>query len=338
MPYIDYRAAIQDNFYLKNKEGEIAPFIFNDVQNQWYDDLRHDYSDMQGIRENDLKGRQFGISTVIAGIFTIDYIWSELNLIPITDSDIYSVKDSDTASHFARVNMFLDSWLLKSQGGDYLNREHRRALPELRRAFLESDKSGQLIGRNNGTRYTTQTASAKVSGRGDTKLNIHWSEVAFYSNTEQLNAENLITAAEEQVPQNKGKIFRETTGNMMGDFFSNEYYKGKSGDSDFRSRFLAWYLHTEYQTPAPAGWIAPEYYDQLIAEAKATRDQCYWHYRKTRSLTDKKRLREYPTYDYEAFLLTGSGFFDPNALIFHNNRVKEPLKESLYIQSLQAVN
>lgn len=334
MSHIDYRAAIQDSFYLKNKEGEIVPFLFNDVQNIWYNDLLADYPDLSGIRENDLKGRQFGISTIIAGIFSVDFIWSELGLIPITDSDIYSVKDKDTLSHFARVNMFVDCWLLKSQGGDYLNREHRRALPDLRKAFLQSDKSGELIGRNNGTRYGTQTASAKISGRGDTKLNIHWSEVAFYSNTEQISAENLVTAAEEQVPQNRGKIFRETTGNMMGDYFSTEYYKGKTGDSEFKSRFLAWYLHREYASPSPTGWTNPEYYDQLIAEGKATKDQCYWHFKKTRALSDKKRLREYPTYDYEAFLLTGTGFFDSNAMIFHNNRVRKPLKESLYVQSL----
>jgi hypothetical protein len=335
MPAIDYRGFIQDSFVLKNKEGQLVPFIFNDVQNLWYDWLLEYYGEeLQGIRENDDKGRQFGISTVIAGIFTTDFILSELGEIPVTDSDVYSYKDKETASHFARVNMFLDSFLLKSQGGDYREPEHRRELPNLRKLFIGNDRGNQLIGRRNKTRYATQTASAKTSGRGDTKHNLHWSEVAFYPNTDILNAEDLVTAAEEQVPQGRGKIFRESTGNMMGDFFSREYYLGKNGESDFKSRFLAWYLHKAYRLEAPHDWMPPEYYDPLIAAGQADLDQCYWHWMKTRQLTSKKKLREYPTYDYESFLLAGSGYFDESALLFHKLRIQKPIKESRVVQAL----
>lgn len=334
MPVIDYKAFIEDNFYLKNKHGQIVPFVFNEVQNLWYDEVTGRYPDMQGIRENDEKGRQFGISTIIAGIFTTDFIMSELGEIDITDSDIYSYKDSETASHFARVNMFVDSWLLKSQGGDYADTNHRKELDRIRPQFLASDRANQLVGKAHKTRYTTQTASAKVSGRGDTKLNIHWSEIAFYPNTEIMSAENLVTAAEEQVPQGLGKIFRESTGNMMGDFFANEYYKGKDGKSEFHSRFLAWHLMKAYSRPAPGDWQLPTYYAQLVADGLATTSQCYWHYLKTRELTDKKRLREYPTYDYEGFLLSGTSFFDPDAMIFHQTRIKPPIKEVMYAAAL----
>jgi hypothetical protein len=332
--HIDYRDFIQDSFVLKNKEGVLVPFIFNEVQNLWYDQLVADYPDLQGIRENDDKGRQFGISTVIAGIFTTDFIFSELGEIPITDSDIYSYKDSETASHFARVNMFVDSWLLKSQGGNYLEPDHRAELSKIRPHFLSSDRANQLIGKKHKTRYTTQTASAKVSGRGDTKLNIHWSEVAFYPDTEIMSAENLVTAAEEQVPQGRGKIFRESTGNMMGDFFSTEYYKGKDGDSEFNSRFLAWYLMKSYRREVAADWPLPEYYEPLYAQGLADREQCYWHWKKTQGLQNKKKLREYPTYDYESFLLSGSGFFDAQALVHYNAMIRQPEAKGLYVQSL----
>lgn len=332
---IDYRRFIADNFILQDKDGNLFPFVFNDVQDIWYDDLQATYGEeMQGIRENDDKGRQFGISTAIAGIFATDFIMSELGEIPVTDSDVYSYKDKETASHFTRVNMFVNSWLLKSQGGDYREPEHRKELPRLRKMFLANDRGNQLIGRAHNTRYGTQTASAKMSGRGDTKKNLHWSEVAFYPNTDVLNAEDLVTAAEEQVPQGKGKIFRESTGNMMGDFFSTEYYKGKNGESEFHSRFLAWYLHKAYRREVPPDWIPPEYYDPLIAEGLADLEQCYWHWMKTRQLTSKKKLREYPTYDYESFLLAGSGYFDENALLYHRLHVQKPIKESRFVHAL----
>lgn len=322
---IDYKQFISDCFYLKNKKGEIVPFIFNDVQDGYYKTLTEDYPTMQGIRENILKGRQFGISTMWSGVFTTDFIMSAIGEIPLIDSDIYSHKDDETKSHFDRVNMFLDSWLLKSQGGDYFNPEHHQALPELRKSFLKVDTAGLLVAKN-GTTIQTQTASAKVSGRGSTKQNIHWTEPAFYPNTEIMSARNLITGAEEQVPQGYGKIVRESTGNLASDYYAEEYYLGKDGKSDFISRFMAWYTFKDYQKQAPDGWEVPEYYSKLVEDGLATINQCYWHFMKTRGLQDKGKLREYPTYDREAFLLSGTGFFDGEALLHYTNNIQEPMR------------
>lgn len=332
---VDYRGFIQQYFYIKTKEGLIIPFIFNDIQNGWYDDLHDTYGPaLQGVRENDLKGRQFGISSVIAGIFTTDFIMSALNNIPMVDGDIYSHKDKETASHFGRVNMFVESFLLKQRGGDFGNPEHRLQAVKLRPQFLKTDTTNLLIAKNN-TQIQTATAGAKVSGRGSTRQNLHWSEPAFYPNTPILSAETLMTGAEEQVPDGFGKIFRESTGNMAGDFFSREYQDGKDGKSEFHSRFLAWYLMKPYSRDAPLGWAAPEYYHKLLADGLATNNQCYWHFIKTRELKNKKRLREYPTYDYEAFLMSGTGFFDELAMLYHRNRTKTPIKEALYVGSLK---
>lgn len=329
----DYRQFFTDCFYLKNKEGKITKFGLNEVQSDYLDLLEHDYPDMQGIRENILKGRQFGISTMWTGIFTTDFIMSAIGEDDLVDSDIYSHKDAETAAHFTRVNMFLDSWLLHTQGGDYAIPEHRADLTKLRQQFLKVDTSNLLIAKN-GTQIQTQTASAKVSGRGSTKQNIHWTEPAFYPNTEIMSAETLMTGAEEQVPQGFGKIVRETTGNIAGDYFAREYQMGKDGVSDFKSRFMAWYTHKPYTKDVPRDWEMPEYYTGLVRDGLATRGQCFWHYEKTRGLTDKKRLREYPTYDTEAFLLSGTSFFDGDAMIYYNNLIQEPIKDVVYIGAL----
>lgn len=333
-PRIDYRGFIEHNFHIKTKDGQIVPFKFNGVQNLWYDQLQETYGEeMQGIRENDLKGRQFGISSVIAGIFATDFLLSANGDIPMIDGDIYSHKDEETAAHFARINMFVESALLKSEGGNYAEPQHRLEAVKLRPKLLKVDQAGLLVAKNN-VQIQTQTASARVSGRGSTKQNLHWSEVAFYPNTPILSAETLVTGAEEQVPEGLGKIFRESTGNMMGDYFSHEYYAGKEGRSEFKSRFLAWYLHKPYTKPAPKGWELPEYYQKLWRDELATIDQCYWHYTKTRQLEDKKRLREYPSTDTEAFLLVGSGFFDSQALLHFNNNLVKPIKQAAYVQAL----
>lgn len=330
---IDYAKFLADCFYLKTKEGQIVPFNLNEVQSDYLDILSHDYPSMQGIRENILKGRQFGISTLWTGIFTADFIMSSIGEIDLVDSDIYSHKDAETTAHFNRVNMFLDSWLLKSQGGDYAQPEHHKVLPELRRAFLKIDTSNQLVARN-GTTIQTQTASAKVSGRGSTVQNIHWTEPAFYPDTTIMSARNLITGAEEQVPQGFGKIVRESTGRLISDYYAEEYYLGKDRKSDFKSRFLAWFTFKGYSSVAPDDWTPPDYYKKLVDEGLATVDQCYWHFMKTRGLTDKTKLREYPTTDIEAFLFGGENYFNSEALLNYTKGIVKPIKASEFVGAL----
>lgn len=330
---LDYRKFIETVLYLKDKQGNIIPFKLNEVQSDYLNTLEADYPTMQGIRENILKGRQFGISTMWSGVFTTDFIYSALGEIPITSSDIYSYKDEDTKSHFERVNMFLNSYLLKSQGGDYGNPEHREALPDLRKAFLKIDTTNYLE-TFNGTQIMTKTASAKVSGRGSTKQNIHWTEPAFYPNTEIMSAKSLMTGAEEQVQDGFGKIVRESTGNLASDYYAEEYYLGKEGKSPFKSRFIAWYSHKPYQLQTPTDWELPTYYEKLVADGLATPEQCFWHYQKTRELTDKEKLREYPSVDREAFLFGGKPYFDAEALLHYTNNVKEPIRSVEYASAL----
>lgn len=333
MSKIDYRGFIQDNFFIKNKEGIITPFIFNDVQNWYYDLLLEDYGEeLQGIRENDLKGRQFGISSMIEGIFATDFIMSELNYIPIIDSDVYSYTDKDTKAHTDRFNLFLESYLMNDQGAmveDMETTEGRQAREAFRKTFLSID-NGNFIQGKRGALYHSQTASAKVSGRGGTKQNIHWTEPAFYPNTQILSAEDLMTGAEEQVPDGKGKIFRESTGKTRVDYFGRQYLEGKEGKTDFKSRFIGWYLHKAYSRPVPEGWERPDYYELV----DATDEQCYWHWMKTDQLTKAKKIREYPTHDVEAFIAGGSPFFDADGLMEALKKVIKPIKEVEYVSSL----
>lgn len=334
MSKIDYKSFIEDNFMITTTSGEIVPFVFNDIQSYYYDLLVNDYGEeLQGVRENILKSRRFGFSSIIDAMFATDFILSELGAIPLTNSDVYSYKEKDTLVLFNRVNQFIDSYLLKDQGGDYAEMSHRKELKKLRKEFLKTDVNGTVIVGKNGAEYHCLTAGAKVSGRGGTKQNIHWSEVAFYNNTDILNARDLVTGAEEQVSSGIGKIFRETTGNVADDFFSEEYQEGIDGVSEFKSRFLAWYLFGAYRKEVPQGWEAPDYYAQIINEG-VDLEQCYWHFEKTRGLTNKRRMREYPTTDDEAFLLGGDPFFSQDALIHYASLVKAPMKNSEFVGAL----
>lgn len=313
---IDYRAFIEDNFLIKNKLGEVVPFRFNETQNYYYDLMLDDYGeDLKGVRENILKFRQPGFSSLIDAIFTVDFIFSEWGKIPIIDADIVSAREKDTIVLFNRVSGFLDSFFDKWKID--------------RKQYLEID-TNTLIKGHRGAQMYVQTASAKVSGRGGTKQNIHWSEVAFYPNTEILNANTLVLGAEQQVLDGVGKIFRETTGNTDVDFFAEEYFRGLNGNSEFKSRFLGWWLHKEYSKQPPVSWVMPQEYKRLHDKYGATIQQCYWHWYKISNSKDPKLMkREYPIDESEAFIGDGSQYFDPFLIKYYADLIKSPINSNL---------
>jgi hypothetical protein len=184
------------------------------------------------------------------------------------------------------------------------------------------------VGRR-GAVINVQTGNAKVSGRGGTKQNLHWSEVAFYPNTEILSAEDLVTAAEQQVADGIGKIFRESTGNIAGDFFASEYERGKAGEGEFKSRFLSWWIHKEYSLTPPDDWRPTPDYKKLMDDNKASRDQCYWHFKKVlNSKNEAKIRREYPMDDTEAFLMGGDMYFNAEVIkMWHIGNIKKPITD-----------
>lgn len=325
MQYVDYREVIQETFKVVNKDGETVPFIFNDTQNFAYNLMQQDHPDFRGIRENWLKSRQWGGSTMITAMFAVDFIFSELGEMPLTNSDVYSHKDDETSTHFNRFSFFYDCWISKAY-----ETENPKDISKIRKLLLKSDETGDKMVGNRGSEFTTQTASAKVSGRGGTRQNLLFTEIAFYPNTEIINAKTLVSGAEKQVKPGSGKIIRESSGNLSGDYFQKEYDNGKLAGARYKSRFFGWYLHKEYQLPAPTDWQPSKYYDQIRSEHDVSIDQCYWHHVTTRDQRnheefDLEELREYPTYDVEAFLLSGNPYFSKEALVYYTGLIRQPL-------------
>ena len=332
---IDYKGFIEKYFTITTIDGSIVPMKFNDIQDYYYNLILKEYGPkLVPVRENILKSRRFGFSSLIDAIFCVDFILGEIGVTNLANSSVYSYRQKDTDELFKRVNQFIDSYLLIAYSGGQLHYERpsdRKALPMFRAKFLRKDVGGTIIEGQNGSVYDCLTAGAKVSGRGGTRQNIHWSEVAFYNNTEILDARGLVVGAEKQVSDGIGKIFRETTGNVADNFFAEEYQAGKENRSQFKSRFLAWHQFGAYQEKAPTNWEMPEYYKQIKG---VTKDQAYWHFRKTNGLTSKLEMREFPTTDTEAFLLGGDPYFSDDSIVHYNSKIRTPLKEAEYVSAL----
>jgi len=315
---IDYKAVIEYYFKIKNKEGKIVPFIFNDVQDSYYLLLLKDYPNLAGIRENILKARKEGFSSLVAAIFTVDFISSGLKKIPVISSQVIAHREADVKPHFNRINLFLESWMDKQKIE--------------RKKFLKIDNETSYLKNIADAEFSVGTAGAKAMGRGGDTLNLHWTEIGFYPNTPIINAEDLVVGAEKQVPLGIGKIFRESTGNVIGDFWNDEYNRGLEKDgvreSNFRSRFFHWFAHKEYRVPCPPAFKFSINELEIRSAYQVDSDQLYWYHLESKSVKDVNKFRrEHPCSEQEAFLSGGSCFFDLATLRWYLSKVKKPIRE-----------
>ncbi len=325
---IDYKGFIEQYFMIRTKSGRVVPFVFNDVQNRYYETLVFDYPTMQGIRENDLKARQEGFSSIIDGIFTVDFIAGELGWIDPVSGQVISHKEAETKPLFKRIDLYLDSWL--------------QAKNISRKRFLKTDNKVSYFEGFRGSELFVGTAGAKTLGRGGTLQNLHWSECGFYPNTPILNAKDLVTGAEQQVADGIGKIFRESTGESRVGFWPDEYFAGKDGLGDFKSRFFPWFENPEYSRDVPTGYIIPAEWRERMKRYGLTREQIYWYIKKIESRkTPKERdvmIREYPFEDRDAFLASGQCYFDTTILASYLSTVSEPIAKQKQFQDFPFIS
>lgn len=321
---IKYKSFIEDNFQIVDEKGNKQPFVLNDIQNKYLVVLQDEYGDdLMGVRENVLKARREGFSSLIEGIFMTDFILSTLGKLPIISGQVVSHKESEVKPHIKRSNLFLDSYLEK-QG-------------LTRKQFLKKDDASHLESVR-GAEYMVGTAGAKTLGRGGTLQNLHWTEVAFYPNTPVLNADNIVMPAEQQIADDIGKIFRESTGNTLVDFFATEYLDGKTGNGEFKSRFYAWFEFGNYRRAVPDGFEFSEENVLFMETHGISPEQMYWYIKKvldkkgvTKDGEDKlrKAKREYPTTDMEAFLMSGKMYFDAEAIEKYRLQAKKPMTDGV---------
>ena len=151
----------------------------------------------------------------------------------------------------------------------------------------------ELYNESNGSRYTIGTAENKDIGRSKTITNLHLSEFALYPDAERLFA-GIMQAV---VPE--GRVVIETTAQGFN-FFESFWRECTLGIRPFKPLF----------------YPASSFYDSEFLDNK------------------KKELgrlfdQEYPESATLAFLLSGNPYFEPEALRFYAENIKEPIKEGI---------
>lgn len=282
---------------IRTKDKRLVPFVPNEVQTRYLDILTEEYKPLcgfdwrngiytlRGIREDVLKARQQGMSTLWLALYFLDTINT-----PLTESHVYAHDGETTEKLFRVVHRFYDNLPP--------DKRRPRKFSNRREIVFADTESGIFVGMVGGS----------ALGRGGTVNNAHLSERAWNDNYAELEV-GLLQAIPEA-----GNVTRETTANGFNEYYE-ERQRGHSRDSRFVPRFFGWPLHKEYRIiggGVPVSDYTAE--ETTLAETyNLDAEQLAWRREKMKDLKEKFP-QEYPLTEREAFLSSGNPVFDRNLL------------------------
>jgi hypothetical protein len=150
----NYREFIEEYFAILDRDTQRpTPFKLNPVQSKYYELLKTESPDMEGVRDIVLKARQEGMSSFILALFAVDFL-----MMPYSVSICISHRKDSTDLLFKKVKFYIDSYCAKV-GIDP-------------KQLLKSDNKNMLENAENNAMFYIGTAGAKVGGRGGSARNI----------------------------------------------------------------------------------------------------------------------------------------------------------------------
>lgn len=295
-----YKAFIEKYFLIDAPEtGQLVPFIFRDVQDKYYNELIRDYDiENKGIttpvREIILKARREGFSSLILGLFAADDILQENP----TESLAISYKDDATSTFRKRYRLYTTSYFAHKEGYTTESiQKNINILEEVAKRHFSIDGS-DIEMKHNRAHFYCGTASARTGGRGGVLQKVLFSEEAHYPDTEKMAAREIIDGTLRQVDISSGWAFRESTANGYGNYFELSESAANKGESRFKSRFYGW---EEMYSPEELDIIASEFTDKTIL------------------------MQEYPKTREEAYISSGSSYFDNIKIIEYIKKAPDPI-------------
>ncbi|MDD4984701.1 MAG: hypothetical protein PHQ43_02755 [Dehalococcoidales bacterium] len=298
----DPRFIVESYFWIENKDKQVVPFVFNQVQDKYYRE-RTDRDDV-------LKARQEGLSSLILSLFAVDFLF-----VPNSRSACISHEAKATERLFNKVKFYIESLSFD---------ERTRPLYEW--IDLKYQSKTELYFPKMNSWFYVGTAGAKAFGRGDTIHNLHCSEIAYWS-----RAEELMTGLLQAVPES-GRVIKETTANGIGNYHHREWIKEIEGDSPFTTHFFGWNEHDEYQRQPEPGFTLTIKEQEIQQRYQLTKEQLAWRRAKMSEFSTPELFKqEYPINWEEAFVASGNPVFNVDALMWYRDQTKEPEAQGLIV-------
>lgn len=292
----DPRYIIESYFWIESKEKKIVPFVFNQVQDKYYKTRTN--------KDDILKARQEGFSSLILGLFTVEFLF-----VPNSRCVCISHEKQATQRLLNKVKFFIQS----------LESDNRtRFLADW--VDLKYQSKYELYFPKMNSWFYVGTAGSKAFGRGDTIHNLHCSEVSRWP-----HAKELMTGLLQAVPKS-GRIVKETTANGMGNYHHQMWLSAIEGEGPFKSHFFGWHEHDEYVLTPPSNMdISPKEL-KLMETYGLSKQQVAWRQAKRREFPNEDEFKqEYPINWREAFIASGNPVFDMNALQWYReHQVRDP--------------
>lgn len=313
---INTKKYIETYLKIRDKSGNIVDLILNEPQMKLYNVIKELKQQGKLVRIVILKARQMGFSTAVEGI-----LFKETATKFNVNTGIITHQDEATTNLFNMSKRMYDY------------------LPDNMKPSLKASNAKELIFDNDAgtglkSKFKCMTAGGKGVGRSDTFNNIHASEYAFWPGDKKATLIGLLQA----VPSLANTIvIIESTANGYEEF-KELWDKAVRGENDFYPLFVGWNELKEYSMRY-TGFKLTDDEIKLKERFNLTNDQLEWRRWciKNNCNGDLELFKqEYPITPEEAFISTGSCFFNKEIII---NRINElgankPLKQGYFTYQL----
>ena len=291
--------------------GEDIPFKLNRGQRKLLDRLEGMRTSGAPIRIMVLKARQWGGSTLIQ----LYMFWIQLvhrkNWNSVICAHVKDASKTIRAMFERAIRKMIPINGVRYDIKNYQSTQNIKEVPQ------------------RGCTITVGTAVEPDSVRSQDAKMVHFSEQAFYPDTETNRTEDLETSIVGSIPAEPyTMVARETTANGVGDYFHTEWEKSKRGETAYEAVFVPWYLIDIYSRPfdgcyynhsgkALPGTVADfaatldDYELNLFTNhPECTLENLNWRRLKQSEMSSEAKMKqEYPSDDIEAFQDAGQPVF-----------------------------
>ena len=322
----NYFLLIELLFRIRDKEGNLVPFFLNNEQKRFLELFNKKYKKGKSVKMLILKSRQQGFTTLITAI-------QLCMLLCRKGFKGTTVAHLNEATKYIFNNKAKDMY---EEIPDSLKYEPRRS------------NAKEIVIKEAGSFWNCFTAGSKDSARSSTFNFIHGSERAFWKNP--LENEASITSA---LSKNAIEIY-ESTANGYNDF-KEKWDSAVKKETDFIPYFSYWFKQEEYREEFEDKLIKQEFIEhvkagiryknvdnkfmmflnEILLKENLEYEQIYWYFKKRQTLKELL-YQEYPTYPEQAFLASGTPYFDIQLLYIEQEKLsdiepQENIRDEIFI-------